>query len=82
MTTLLPGQPFSAERNHEIADEFAREGCVLVPGVFSPDEVTVLREHTDDYFHRRETLPQHHVSYVHGAFVLRRGAVHWHHALK
>jgi hypothetical protein len=74
MTTLRPGQPFSAERNHEIADEFAREGCVLVPGVFSHEEVEMLRSRTDDYFYRRETLPEQHVSYVHGAFVLRRGA--------
>lgn len=74
MPTLQPGQVYSEERNREIADEFAREGCVLVPGVFSPDEVKLLRERTDDYFRRREEIPQRHVSYVHGAFVLRRGA--------
>jgi len=74
MTILETGQPYSEERNREIADEFAREGCVVVPGVFSPDEVNLLRESTDDYFHRREEIPQQHVSYVHGAFVLRRGA--------
>ena len=74
MTTLQPGKPFSEERNREIADEFAREGCVLVPGIFNDEEVKVLRERTDAYFDRRETIPQQHVSYVYGAFVLRRGA--------
>lgn len=74
MMTLQPGKPFPDERNREIAEAFAREGCVLVPGVFSREEVQVLKERTDDYFQRRETLPPHHVSYVNGAFVLRRGA--------
>ena len=74
MTTLQTGQAYAEEHNREIADEFAREGCVLVPGVFSPDEVKVLRERTDACFHRREEIPPQHVSYVNGAFVLRRGA--------
>ncbi|MCW3099283.1 MAG: putative protein involved in biosynthesis of mitomycin antibiotics/polyketide fumonisin [Chthonomonadaceae bacterium] len=74
MPTLQPGQPLSAERNREIADEFAREGCVLVPSVFSPEEVKLLRARTDHYFNRKEEIPQQHVSYVYGAFVLRRGA--------
>lgn len=74
MSTLQAGRPFPDDRNREIVDEFAREGCVLVPGVFSPDEVKILRESTDDYFRRREALPPRHVSYVYGAFVLRYGA--------
>ena len=74
MRALESGEPFSAERNREIADEFAREGCVLVPGVLSPEEVQSLRERTDDYFRRRDEIPPQHVSTVYGAFVLRRGA--------
>jgi ectoine hydroxylase-related dioxygenase (phytanoyl-CoA dioxygenase family) len=74
MPTLPPGQPLSPERTQEIAEEFAREGCVLVPGVLSAEEVRMLRERTDDYFRTREAIPARHVSYVHGAFVLRRGA--------
>lgn len=73
MITLEVGEAFSAERNREIADEFAREGCVLVPGVFSADEVAAMRERTDDYFNRKAEIAQEHVSYVYGAFVLRRG---------
>ncbi len=77
MTTaadLRSGQAFSEERNRQIAEAFFREGCALVPGVLSPNEVAALREKTDDYFVHRDTLPPRHVSYVHGAFVLRNGA--------
>ncbi len=74
MTTLLSGLPFSEERNNQVAVEFFREGCVLVPGVFTPEEVAALRDKTDDYFARRDSIPPRHVSYVHGAFVLRYGA--------
>jgi ectoine hydroxylase-related dioxygenase (phytanoyl-CoA dioxygenase family) len=74
MTALLAGEAFSAERNREIADEFSREGCVVVPGVLTPAEVAALRERTDHYYeHREEILPRH-VSFVHDAFVLRYGA--------
>ncbi|HZT41338.1 MAG TPA: phytanoyl-CoA dioxygenase family protein [Chthonomonadaceae bacterium] len=74
MTAVHTDQPFSEERCHQIAEEFFREGCVLVPGVLTPEEVIALREKTDDYFARRDEIPQKHVSYVHGAFVLRYGA--------
>jgi hypothetical protein len=74
MSAVLSDQPFSEERCRQIAEAFFREGCVLVPGVLTPEEVTALREKTDDTFARREEIPQKHVSYVHGAFVLRRGA--------
>jgi hypothetical protein len=67
-------EPYSEARNREIAEEFHREGCVVVPGVLTPDEVRALRERTDQYFIDRESLPPRHVSYVHGAFVLRYGA--------
>lgn len=74
MTAVLSHQPFTEERNQRIAEEFFREGCVLVPGVLSPEEVAALREKTDDYFARRDTIPQKYVSFVHDAFVLRNGA--------
>ncbi len=74
MTTAFATKTFSDERLKEIADEFSREGCVVVPGIFSPEMVKQLRDKTDNYFENRESIPQQHVSYVHGAFVLRRGA--------
>ena len=43
MTAVLSNQPFSEERNRQIAEEFFREGCVLVPGVLTPEEVVALR---------------------------------------
>jgi hypothetical protein len=74
MTAVVSGQPFSEERNRQIAEEFFREGCVVVPNVLTPEEVAALREKTDDCFARRDSLPQKFVSYVYGAFVLRYGA--------
>jgi hypothetical protein len=74
MTVTLNGEPFSADRNREIAEEFFREGCVLVPGVLTADEVAELRAKTDACFANRETISPRHVSYVNGAFVLRYGA--------
>jgi hypothetical protein len=74
VTELTVGQPFEAEKNARIAEEFSREGSVLVPGVLTAEEVAELRARTDRYFETRESLPPKHVSYVHGAFVLRYGA--------
>lgn len=74
MTATFTGKAFSEESCEEIAGEFSREGCVVVPGVFTQNEVNILREKTDTYFTNRESIPPQHVSYVHGAFVLRRGA--------
>jgi hypothetical protein len=71
---LTAGTPFEAERSAVIAEEFFREGCVLVPGALTPEVVEELRARTDRYFESRESLPARHVSYVHGAFVLRYGA--------
>jgi Phytanoyl-CoA dioxygenase (PhyH) len=67
-------QPFDADRNAQIAEEFFREGCVLVPGVLTAEEVAELRARTDHYFENRETIPPRHVSYASNAFVLRYGA--------
>jgi len=74
VTENLSGEAFSEERNREIAEEFFREGCVLVPGVLTEAEVQALREKTDWYFENRETIPPRYVSYAANAFVLRYGA--------
>ncbi len=74
MTEPNQGQPFAEERSREIVEEFFREGCVLVPGVLSAEEVAELRSRTDHYFENRATLDEKYVSYVNNAFVLRYGA--------
>lgn len=74
MTGIVPGVRPSDAIATEIAETFFREGSVLVPGVLTGKEVELLRDRTEHYFHDRESIPQQHVSYVHGAFVLRRGA--------
>lgn len=68
------GEPFPLERSQAIAEEFFREGCVLVPSVLQTDLVAELRARTDRYFDERESLPARHVSYANDAFVLRYGA--------
>lgn len=55
-------------------DAFFRDGYLHVPGIFTAEEVAVLRAKTDACFASRETIDPKFVSYVHGAFVLRRGA--------
>ncbi|MBB6048818.1 phytanoyl-CoA dioxygenase family protein [Armatimonas rosea] len=55
-------------------DFFFREGYLHVPGIFTPDEVAALRAKTDACFENREQLDPKFISYVYGAFVLRRGA--------
>lgn len=69
--TAIAAPPFSAEKNQQIVEEFLREGCALIPGVLTPDEVAALRAKTDYYFEHREETPARHISYVYGAFVLR-----------
>lgn len=39
--------PFSETETRDIIDRFYRDGCVLVPGVFSPEECAELRAVTD-----------------------------------
>src|SRR5581483_9604515 len=74
MTALSTEQRFSKEYLCQIAEEFFREGCVVVPGVLTPEEVAALREKTDTCFENRDSIPAKFVSYVYGAFVLRNGA--------
>jgi ectoine hydroxylase-related dioxygenase (phytanoyl-CoA dioxygenase family) len=54
-----------------IAEEIAREGGVLIPGVLTADEVARLREATDRHAANPETDPKH-ISHVHETLVLRR----------
>ncbi len=54
-----------------IAEEFFREGCVLIPGILAPDEVTRLRDLTDAAEENPGIDRKHH-SYAANAFVLRR----------
>ena len=53
-----------------ILEEFSREGCVLVPGIFSPEEVAALREKTDR-FAADETLAARHRTWAGDTLVLR-----------
>jgi len=76
METAIQGgaAQFDEEFCRSIAEEFFREGCVLVPEVLTADEVTALRETTDDYYHRRAEIPKQFSSYAANAYVLRKCA--------
>ena len=43
-TLLAPAEPFSAEKNQALADEFRREGCLLVKDVLTPAQWDALTE--------------------------------------
>jgi ectoine hydroxylase-related dioxygenase (phytanoyl-CoA dioxygenase family) len=49
-TLIAPAEPFSPEKNRALADEFLREGCLLIPDVLTPDEVAGLIERIDRIF--------------------------------
>ncbi len=49
-TPIQEGSPFSEARTRDIIRDFKRDGFVLIPGVLDPDEVTALREKTDEFF--------------------------------
>lgn len=74
VTAVESVREYTPERCAVVAEEFFREGCVLVPGVLTGDEVAELRRKTDDYFYRREEIPARHASYAMNAFVLRNCA--------
>ena len=40
---------FRAQETQPIAEAFFRDGCVLIPGVLTAEEVTALRAKTDEY---------------------------------
>lgn len=54
-----------------VAQEFFSEGCVLIPGVLTADEVRRLRQATDDHAANPATDIKH-ISHVHSTLVLRR----------
>lgn len=56
--------------SRSILEEFAREGCVRVAGIFSPEQVAALREKTDR-FAEDETIPARHRTWSGDTFVLR-----------
>ena len=58
--------------NYDI-ESFSRDGYLHVPQLLTPDEVAALRAKTDACFEDRASIDPKFVSYVHGAFVLRRG---------
>ena len=45
---ILAGEPFSPQKNREIAERFLRDGYAYVPGVLTPEEVSALRDKTDE----------------------------------
>lgn len=47
-TPILVGEPFSAHKTQEIAEQFFRDGFVLIPGVLTPAEVAALRDKADE----------------------------------
>lgn len=53
-----------------IVEEFFREGCALVPGVLTPEEVAALRAKTD-VFAADTSIPARHRTWAGDAFVLR-----------
>ena len=61
----------SAEQCTAIAETFFRDGCAIVPGVFTPDEVGLLRDRTDYYYQNMADIPHKYASYAMNAFVLR-----------
>lgn len=65
--TLMKPAPIAMQPSVE---EFFREGCVLVPGVLSPETVAALRAKTDCFASDPNT-PGKHKTYAGSAFVLR-----------
>jgi hypothetical protein len=72
MSSVATQEPFSEEQTRQIAEEFFREGSVLIPGVLTAEEIAAIRAITDEYALHPENYPEKHISYVYGAFVLRR----------
>ena len=50
MTTspIIAGEPFSEEKIQQIVEQFYRDGYVHIPGVLTPEEVSALRNRTDE----------------------------------
>ena len=51
MTCIIAtAEPLSEQRTQEILEQFYRNGFALIPGVLTPEEVTALRDKTDELF--------------------------------
>ena len=70
VTTANPNPARPNQQLFEIADEFFREGCVIIPGVLTAAEVDALRAKTDEYALHPDPASKH-TSYAGNAFVLR-----------
>ena len=46
---ILDGEPFSVQKNRDIAAQFSRDGYVHIPGVLTPGEISALRDKTDEF---------------------------------
>ena len=59
MTTspILAGEPFSEEKTQEIVQQFYRDGYVHIPGVLTSEEITALRNRTDELSSRTKLFP-------------------------
>jgi len=64
-------EPLSPQKIQQLAEEFFRDGCVIIPGVLGGAEVAALREKTDSYAASLSPASQH-ISHVFDALVLRR----------
>jgi Phytanoyl-CoA dioxygenase (PhyH) len=73
MPAVKAAEPLDEATTHQIVEEFCREGSALVPGVLTAGEIAAIRAITDAYARHPDRYPAQHISYVHGAFVLRRG---------
>ncbi|MBV7339937.1 phytanoyl-CoA dioxygenase family protein [Chloroflexi bacterium TSY] len=47
---IISGEPFSEEQTQQLVEQFHRDGFVYIPGVLTTEEVTVLRNKTDELF--------------------------------
>jgi ectoine hydroxylase-related dioxygenase (phytanoyl-CoA dioxygenase family) len=47
---IISGEPFSKEKTQQIVEQFYRDGFVHIPGVLTEEEVTALRDKTDELF--------------------------------
>jgi hypothetical protein len=69
MTTAAP-IALTQEYLSQVAEEFSREGCAIIPRVLTPEEVRALRAKTDDFALNPDPASTH-SSYAGSAFVLR-----------
>ncbi len=61
---------FSQEALVAMTEEFSREGCVVIPAIFTADEVAALRAKTDEYALNPDPTSKH-TSFAGTTFVLR-----------